>query len=464
MEDNRNEQMNENLSDDVSEEIEDTEEVQPKKKHKFGKKLWIILLVIAVAAGSLYFFFGRNKDTKDSAETAYVRTVVLNKGSLQNTVTASGSVSSQNTSNVTTTLKYTVKSIDVSVGDTVEAGDTIVTLDTEELKKQIARKEESDADSLAELQKNVQDAQWAKDDAWNDYYDACELQYTNGTYDSSKGDKCTQAYRSCNTVNARLIEAQQKLADGVTDYDLDDLKTDLSNCTLKAETSGTVTAINATVGSAASGTVAVISDISSLQVEISVDEYDIQSIEKDMTAIITSDAVDKTYSGKVKTVSPVATTSGSSQGGSSTSSGFAVTVTIDDADDSLLIGMNVKVQIVTSSEDDVYTVPIDAVGKNDSGSSVIYVQNSTGGFDEVEVTVGESNDYYTSITGSSLQEGMVVRASANANEAAVATSDTQATASSDSAFEISGGSGMQPAQGGGGSGEAPQGGGPGGNQ
>ncbi len=412
MEENRKEQMDDSSFVDESEEIEDTEEVKPKKKHRFGKKFWIILLVIAVVLGSLYFFFGRKNDTKTPAAEAYVRTVTLSKGSLQNTVTASGAISSQNTSNVTTTLKYTVKSIDVSVGDTVAAGDTIVTLDTEELEKQIARKQESDADSLEELQKNVQDAQWAKDDAWNDYYEACELQYTNGTYDSSKSDKCTQAYRSFNTVNARLIEAQQKLSNGVTDYDLDDLKTDLANCTLKAETSGTVTAINATVGSAASGTVAVISDINSLQVEISVDEYDIQSIEKDMTAIITSDAVDKTYSGKVKTVSPVATTSGSTQGGSSTSSGFAVTVTIDDADDSLLIGMNVKVQIVTSSEEDVYTVPIDAVGKDDNGNSIIYVKNSSGEFEAVKVTVGGSNDYYTSISGDTLQEGMVVRASA----------------------------------------------------
>ena len=464
MEENRKEQMDDSSFVDESEEIEDTEDTKPKKKHRFGKKFWIILVVIAVAVGSLYFFFGRKSDAKTPAAEAYVRTVTLSKGSLQNTVTASGAISSQNTSNVTTTLKYTVKSIDVSVGDTVAAGDTIVTLDTEELEKQIARKQESDADSLEELQKNVQDAQWAKDDAWNDYYEACELQYTDGTYDSSKGDKCTQAYRSFNTVNARLMEAQQKLSDGVTDYDLDDLKTDLANCTLKAETSGTVTAINATVGSAASGTVAVISDINSLQVEISVDEYDIQSIEKDMTAIITSDAVDKTYSGKVKTVSPVATTSGSTQGGSSTSSGFAVTVTIDDADDSLLIGMNVKVQIVISSEENVYTVPIDAVGKDDSGNSVIYVKNSSGEFEAVKVTVGGSNDYYTSISGDTLQEGMVVRASADESAAAVATSDTQATSSTDKAFEVTGGSGMEPAQGGGGTGEAPQGGGPGGNQ
>lgn len=459
MEENTKEQMDGSSFDDVSDSQEDTEEVQPKKKRKFGKKFWIILLVIAVAAGSVYYFFGRKADVKDDAATAYVRTVVLSKGSLQNTVTASGSVSSQNTSNVTTTLKYTVKSVDVAVGDTVEAGDTIVTLDTEELEKQIARKEESDADSLEQLQQNVQDAQWAKDDAWSDYAEACNI--SNGSsYDPDYSAECTQKYRNFNSVNAKLIEAQENLAEGVTDYDLDDLKTNLANCTLKAETSGTVTAINATVGSAASDTVAVISDISSLQVEISVDEYDIQSIEKDMTAIITSDAVDKTYAGTVKTVSPVATTSGS---GSGTSAGFAVTVTIDDADDSLLIGMNVKVQIVTSSEDDVYTVPIDAVGKDDSGNSVIYVQNSTGEFDAVEVTVGESNDYYISITGDSLQEGMVVRASADAAAAAVATSDTQATAASDAAMEITGGSGMEPAQQGGGSGEAPQGGGPGGN-
>jgi multidrug efflux pump subunit AcrA (membrane-fusion protein) len=585
--------------DEGSELQEDTAAEEAKPKHRLfsfgkknsgggtgrkGKKLWIWLIVIALAAGGCWGYFKYSAAKKAAASASantYVRTVTLTKGSLENTVTADGTIASQDTSNVTTELKYTVKTINVAVGDTVQAGDTIITLDTTDLEDQIKRKEEQDEESLEKLQKAVTDASYSKDDAYNtmadaktalteandaedDAYDAynkafkevnsylteadnkaaalvtatdalngknaacvaaglgsqCANEITTASpcgtstlsktaqeycdaesaYESAQSDSVTaqkassdvqssvnyttlekayseakataekaqttydDAAKKFNTVNANYFDAVDALNKGVTDDDLEDLKTDLANCTLKAETGGTVTAINATVGSAASGTVATISNTSALQITVSVDEYDIQSIQKGMKATISSDAIDSTLNGTVTTVSPVATTSNSGQ----SSSSFSVVVTIDGETDALLIGMSAEVKIILSSTGDVYTVPIDAVGTDDSGNSVIYVKNDSGEFEPVVVTTGDSNDYYIEVSGDSLSEGMTVRASADENAAAVATAS--ASASSDSALnfnmggsssggDMSGGGGA-PSGGGGG---APSGGGPGGN-
>ena len=76
-----------------------------------------------------------------------------------------------------------------------------------------------------------------------------------------------------------------------------------------------------------------------------------------------------------------------------------------------------KVEIVISTKDNVFTVPRDAVGTNDDGST--YVLRKTGGegvdmtFEQVAVTEGDTNDYYVEITGSDLNEGDVIRATAD---------------------------------------------------
>lgn len=66
-------------------------------------------------------------------DTAFIRTTTLRKTSLEDSISSTGLVASNNVSNVTTNLNAAVKSVEVSVGDYVEEGDVIVTLDTVKL-------------------------------------------------------------------------------------------------------------------------------------------------------------------------------------------------------------------------------------------------------------------------------------------------------------------------------------------
>ena len=526
-------------------------------RHK--KALIAAVLILAVTVAGLWYFRMRRPALPAAAQGgSYVRTVTLQKGNLDDSISASGTVESSDVSNVTTDLKYTVKTVNVQVGDMVEAGDVICTLDTESLEKSIEKAKEALADSMAQAEKTYQkaqeslaeaqtktseaktdmdEAQSAKDDAWSAYDSACskvssfqteaddaaarqenalsalndamavtaqkQTAYNDAygawktesdrqlaaDYEPAEGDAeklaglqtamdnaqaqldaaneaQTKAQESYDQTSLQAQEKQKALSDAQntvgltglqtayqqaqaayeqaqTAYDqavknqetaqetcddalesynksgesdeLADLQEQLEQCTLTAETSGKVTAVNATVGSMIEGAAATIQNTESLKVAITIPEYDIESVKVGMTARITSDVTDKEVNGTLSQISPTAT------GGGSSSSSFAAEVTVDDADSGLLIGTNAKVEIILSTTEDVFTVPLDAIGENEAGESVIYVQtgeeNGEPVFEEMAVTVGEENDYYAQISGAELEEGLVVRASANADEA-----------------------------------------------
>ena len=257
-------------------------------------------------------------------------------------------------------------------------------------------------------------------------------------------------------------ETQLEQASRTSDT-LSDLQTTLENCTLTATMDGTITELNATVGSVCSGTVATIQDLSSLTVEVTIPASSVSKLSTGMQCNITSDATgDTAISGTLTRIDPVANENGS----------FGATVSVNGSDSGLLIGISAQVEIVVQQDEDVFTVPRDAIGTREDGST--YVLRRTGGegvdmtFKEVEVTTGNSNDYYIEISGDSLGEGDVIRSSADLTqgvETANASDSLAAMMDGGMSVEVTGPSDGGPGGGGpGGGGGAPggEGGGPGG--
>ncbi len=477
---------------------------------KQHKKFTALLVVLALAAAIVLRFLPQ-KGAAQGSTVSFVRTTTLQKTSLENSVSTTGTVESANVSTVTTDLKYTVKSVNVQVGDTVQAGDVICTLDTEDLEKQIERAKESLTDqteqtqeaydkalkSYNEAKKDYDDAVTAADDAEDDYYDswddlnaavnqvsALQADYNSkqsqlssmlteyneavSTYgvdsDEAKAAKDRyekfeqndaqdaqqalqnaqsitgyqslvqakdqavaaweqaktakeQAEKQLETASESLDTAKKKLDKSGSSDTLEDLQEQLTKCTLTAETSGTVTSLNATVGSICSDTVATIQDTNALKIAVTIQEYDVPNVSIGMKARITSDATDGEISGTLTQISPTATAATGGQSSSSSSGTFSAEVSVDGASSGLLIGMNANVEIVQSTTDNVFVVPYDAVGTEDDGTK--YVMVKTGGdgadttFEKVTVTTGAENDYYIEISGDALSEGMEVRSSAS---------------------------------------------------
>ena len=223
-------------------------------------------------------------------------------------------------------------------------------------------------------------------------------------------EKAQQTYDNAVTTNARSVDsAETKLEQASRTSDtLTDLQTTLENCTLTATMDGTITELNATVGSVCSGTVATIQDVNDLTVEVTIPANSVGKLSTGMQCNITSDATgDAEISGTLTRIDPVANSEGN----------FGATVTVNGEDSGLLIGISAEVEIIINQKDNVFTVPRDAVGTHEDGTS--YVLRKTGGegvdmtFEEVTVTTGDANDYYIEISGDDLAEGDVIRSSAD---------------------------------------------------
>ena len=113
-------------------------------KHRWLRRVLVLAVVLAVLGGAAFFWLRRRAAVPvDMLQSGLVRTTRLQKTSLDDAVTVTGTVQSGTTSTVTTDQKYAVKEILVQVGDTVQEGDVICTLDTSELEESIEKAREN---------------------------------------------------------------------------------------------------------------------------------------------------------------------------------------------------------------------------------------------------------------------------------------------------------------------------------
>ena len=581
----------------------------PKRPIWFArhKVLTVVLVLILAAAGLVAWKLHRAADAvKAMSGYQFVRTTVLKRTSLDNSVTVNGTVNSGEEASVTVAdaaKTYKVATVNVQVGDHVNEGDVIATLDTADLERQIQQAQQSYNDTLQAAQtsydralddyntsvvqhdnnlidlqakvddanKTVSDAQKALDsaksskdsaqssrdtlkaeydriqsdissytmayntaaanenaaldalntanllvveksnnrntaqyavdadpsaaniaarDAAQTELDAATADQTakQAAYDQAKAataqaqQALSEAQRSCSVVSLGLygfqaIEqaynaaeqtlsqaqtaldtaqktldtANQQLTSAQSAYDseknystlkqkqqtLEDAKTKLeqaqrtpdtlttlqetlADCTLTATMSGTVTALNATVGSVCSGAVATIQDTDALVVKVTISADEGPNLKTGLSCVVTSDATGSAeIAGTLTQIDPVANDQGT----------FGAKVKISSADSDLLIGVQAKVEIIIQQTDNVFTVPIDAVGTAEDGSR--YVLRQTGGsgvdmtFEEVPVTTGESNDYSIAISGDDLAEGDVIRSSADLSQGLESSDNTE---------------------------------------
>lgn len=205
--------------------------------------------------------------------------------------------------------------------------------------------------------------------------------------------------------NLKSARASAGVATQQQENAVDTYQEQIEKGTLKADISGTVTAINVKQGDTyAGGVIATIQDCSAFVVSAEIDEYDIADVKLGMKAVFKTDATrDEQLQGEVIFISPTPT-----QGSNVT---YQVKVKINSPTDRLRLGMNAKLNIILRETADVLTVPYDAVQQDENGNDVVYVVTRTesGGITKaaVLVTVGVEGDYYVEVTGD-IQEGMEV--------------------------------------------------------
>ncbi len=285
--------------------------------------------------------------------------------------------------------------------------------------------------------------------------DAYETASDNLTDASKKNDR--------NISNAadslEKAQKQKEYSNDSSAQTIEDYQEQITACTVTAPISGVITAMEVEEGDTYLGEGKTLFSIANSQnfiVSASVDEYDVSSISKDMTAAVIVEALgDDELPAKVSYIAPTATTSTS--GNSAGSASYDLEIALDDENADLRIGMTAKASIVKEAVYDVLTVPYDCVTTDEDGNSSVTIDKD-GEKVQVPVTLGMQSDYYVEISGDDIEEGTAVYYSTPmVNNPS--SGDSSADSSQDGiSFDMGGGS-MGGGPGGGG---APAGGGPGG--
>ena len=185
---------------------------------------------------------------------------------------------------------------------------------------------------------------------------------------------------------------------------------------------------------------------------VSVDELDINSVEKGQTAVVTFDAIeDKEFEGEVTKIGSTASVNGGV-------AKYTVEITIPN-DDEMKQGMNASATITTEERKDVLTLPMNALQEQGDRTFVYTEQDAEGNLSgEVEIQTGLTDGNTVEITDG-LEEGDTVYYMRSEN--------SQTNSSSSDMPDMSGGPGgngdMPDMSGFGGNSDGNSGGGPGGN-
>lgn len=419
------------------------------------KKIIILVIAAAVVACLIYFFSLNKKAGKIHTGISYS---TLEKTTLQDTVSVSGTVQSNDSTNVYTTLTLPVQKVNVSVGDKVKKGEVLAVLDTSSLLKDIEQQEDTNksadtANSLA-LQKAQSDytsalSQYNNDsstaaltaksqadsaksalDAEASTYNYDQFLYKNGQLskmaldqEQTKYSGAQSAYNSAKrALDAARDQAKQSVDAAKNAYDtaiakstdksqqvaLEKLQENLQDATIVAPADGTVTFKNCGVGSIPNGVLFRVENPSDLIVNCQVKEIDTAKMRPGDKVSITSDATgaDK-IAGIVENIAPAA--SEKTQGTGDVT--FSTKVRVIGKNPDLKIGMKAKMSIVMQEKPNVYVVSYDSILTNSNGSSSVVVAQKNGSLYQakiIPVKTGMETDVSVEISGSGLTDGMKI--------------------------------------------------------
>ncbi|MEY8320954.1 efflux RND transporter periplasmic adaptor subunit [Lachnospiraceae bacterium 46-61] len=156
--------------------------------------------------------------------------------------------------------------------------------------------------------------------------------------------------------------------------------------------SGTIIESNAVEGQILTDSTVMmrIADLSNLNVEAYVSEYDIAQIKIGQKVEMTSDGIEnKIYTGTVTKIEPTASTQ-STMSGSETV--VPIIVHMDNPDELMKPGFSLDLEIIVEDLSDVVFVPLSAVGKQKDGSYYVYKINENNVLQKTNVTLGSTND------------------------------------------------------------------------
>jgi RND family efflux transporter MFP subunit len=305
------------------------------------KKTYVILALIILIVGGIYYWKSKPAKIIYTTETAEV-------GTLAKTVSATGEVVAENKADLSFKFGGQIKAIFVEVGDVVKKGAKIATIDQGTLWSEL-----SSAKNYLQAQRDI-------------------------LYDMKKRDETYNEYQR-DTQRALIKKAQDAV---------NVILTQVGQTTIYSPMAGIVTNKNVETGEnvSANETVLTISTTGEINIEIDVPESDIVDVKIGQKAKLTFDALssDEILEGEVSEIYPAATVIQDVVY-------YKVKIKLSSLDERLKIGMSVDSDINVAQKDNVVMIPARAV-KSEGGQEYVEVLEGEKDVKKVNVKSGFKGD------------------------------------------------------------------------
>ena len=311
---------------------------------------------------------------------------------------------------VVSRLHYEVKELLVKEGDRVKKGQLLAVLDSTDLSQEMSLKEGDLALLQKEQAETLRDRQVEYENA-KKLYDDTKALFDIGAASQSELDAAQDALDKIPAENGKAVLSaveKQTLANRKQEVGIQ--ASTLEDCQIRSMIDGTVTRVNTKVGRFADETeedkpMFVIENIDTLQMKVMVGEKDIAKIEVGQDVDITADILNgESVAGKVTRISPT----GELKDGAASERVIPVYVSVTEKNEKLIAGITAKATIHIAKAVQALTVPYEAVGELEDGSTVVYVVNEDNTIHIVPVELGLETDLYVEIKDGDLKEGQTI--------------------------------------------------------
>ncbi len=343
---------------------------------ELGKRHLTLVTVLMMAVLLLSGCSQSEEVVKESAIT--VNTAPAQIRDLAKSVLYTGTVRGQNEVYLMPKVLARVTGIHAQPGDTVRAGQTLITLDNTDFIAGVKQAEALLALAQAGLQSNQIQAENARLN-----YERIQALHEAGAVSDQQLEASRAAYEALIAGSAEASVAQAEAG-------LMAARNTLNNCIITSPINGVVGTISLSLGDTAnpSAVAAIVSNTSQLEVEVMVSETEVSHIQKGSQVDVVVRAVrDEPFLGEVKSISTVA---------DPVKRNYPVKVSLPNTEGQIKSGMFAELTIDTMSRQGILTVPVGAVIPK-GGQDIVYLVDGESRAQVAEVTTGIKNDQYIEI-------------------------------------------------------------------
>lgn len=249
---------------------------------------------------------------------------------------------------------------------------------------------------------SLEEAREKAKEAVDDYYEAfldAEERLLNAQRDYQAATLAMQ--QNLESYNNNL-EKTTSLADLTSaQMDLEHMKESLEDYVIYATIDGYVTSLKLKEGEyiSAATPIAEITDLSTMQAKIKIDEYDVKDVAVNDDVQIYINALDKTYDGRISSISKKAV--------SQSDVAYLESVVEFATAEDISSGLSAEIKLIKSEEFGVIALPLDAIQYHEDNTSYVLMYDAEGAEIMQDVTLGVSDGSWVQILDG-VEEGDIV--------------------------------------------------------